>query len=1564
MTALWLVWGAGVQAGTQVDVPYSLKTGGQVSLAVYDGQGRQIRTLLSGDKQDAGKQQAAWDGLDWAGKPAPAGTYEWRLLQTQGLKAEYLMQLGISYNDGAWPCNNVGPHDIACNGEEAVIAGSGEFCPAIAGLKLKDGKRLGWGRVNKPMGDIAMAGDRIFYFAARGQVISATVEPFDGEHNTSRVLAEPIRRIRIAEAAAGADAEGWEQAGLEVYTPERGYGWENAEGLSVGAAHDKNNKKKTASFIGVTSQDIKAGPKTERWFVMNVPNGTYTVRMHMGDGEQKARVSILAPGKDGKIKEQRSHWMPPEWTTSEFDIEVTDGKARLGFNNPVNTPWHWSLRAIELFTYASRLTANREHFAVAYGNGRIEWLGTDKNWTSLGKALVDRAQDIAVTNDGSVLAVAGKSVWQVSCTDPKPKERITGLNNPIRIAVDQSNGDILVVDDGGYGQVKRFSKDFKLLRAYGRAGGRQDGLYNPQDFSSIKDICADQHGGFLIVESWSAPRRLAHFDKAGKVLHEWYGGQTFFTTAAADPGDVNRVWLNSHWGWVMEMEVDYNQRSWKPRATYLVTNLADGLFKGGLTNAWSVRRHGADRYLVRPGESPHILYVDEENRRLLPMVASTMHYSPHTPMMKEIWEQYNKNAPREKRAASFLWQDANGDGALQKDEVSISYLGSWGARWCIDDDFNYYFWNFTAPKKDQPGMIALRRLAPLRWEGKRPVYPTLEEAQLLGEIPVGADLQAARRNWEGPAPQPGDAGEMYQVVKGGGDGFTGSYQIPAHSGLWPTSMIGEAALCKWSAKEGLLWRVGKVSTAEREFHPGALADPGILYGKFNDCILLGNRIVMPLEAWTSDGLFFGGMFDRRAEDGRPPAFYQWWRGKIEADKKDEMDSPIQYDLFAGGSFAKLPDGDALFFSVGWNNAPVYRISGWNQFSRQSGKIELKKAVPAVAGAGTGLKAEYFGSGDLSGPPAATRLDAQVWFAAKQLPDMRGFKPWPELPACKQPAFSARWTGFIEPRFSESYTLKAYLGKGPGAKVPADRVRLWVDGKLVIDGWERGPKPAWQLASPAIPLCSGQKVPVKIEYATAGDGCLHLCWESRTQEIEHIPAAHLYPVEPVVVTYPAPAGEPASDDYAVEVEGQPLFVYRADVLNGGPASFATFDSPGPVRVSVTARRDVQNVQIRPLSYGIVPTVQGRTITFQVPRPCQPTIEINGTIERPLHLFVNPLEVDPPRSGDQGVLYFGPGVHEVGTTLLRNNQTVYLAGGAIVRGVLQPDEKPVGESFKQKKTYKPLFLAERVKNVTIRGRGILDMSRLDWHAKSAIVAQDSSNVRVEGIVLKDSPSWGITLLKCKDVSVSNVKQICHRENSDGIDIVNSQDVTVDGCFLRNNDDEICVKTTLPAPAQEAKNIVVRKSVIWNDRAYALGVTYETRRNISNVLFSDCDVIHDLGIGSLAAHVSDSATVSDLRFENIRLEDTRNRAVRLWIGSDMWGHDPARGHIRGVVFKDIRVLGSPAACVELTGHDAEHRIEDVTFENLQMGGRTVAEQDKGNIRCNDHVEDIRFKAAAPVK
>ena len=208
-------------------------------------------------------------------------------------------------------------------------------------------------------------------------------------------------------------------------------------------------------------------------------------------------------------------------------------------------------------------------------------------------------------------------------------------------------------------------------------------------------------------------------------------------------------------------------------------------------------------------------------------------------------------------------------------------------------------------------------------------------------------------------------------------------------------------------------------------------------------------------------------------------------------------------------------------------------------------------------------------------------------------------------------------------------------------------------------------------------------------------------------------------ETQVMTYPGPPGEKRSDAYAVSVDGKELFVYRARVRekiakppkgiwtheHGGAtqwASFAYFDFSGKVTVKVTPKRPFKTARIAPGSFGIVPEVREGTVRFQLDRPRQVTLLLDGRTAHPLHLFANPLEADRPDPNDPNVLYFGPGLHEIGTTRIRGGQTVYIAGGALVRGKILPDEKGHFSEKLGLTSYGPILALNNVRGVRIRGR----------------------------------------------------------------------------------------------------------------------------------------------------------------------------------------------------------------------------------------------------------------------
>jgi hypothetical protein len=456
-------------------------------------------------------------------------------------------------------------------------------------------------------------------------------------------------------------------------------------------------------------------------------------------------------------------------------------------------------------------------------------------------------------------------------------------------------------------------------------------------------------------------------------------------------------------------------------------------------------------------------------------------------------------------------------------------------------------------------------------------------------------------------------------------------------------------------------------------------------------------------------------------------------------------------------------------------------------------------------------------------------------------------------------------------------------------------------------------------------------------------------------------------------YPGPSGEVASTDFEVTVNSKTVYVYRAKVrykyndiylyepgATAQEASIAYFDFRGSVTVSVVAARPFRNVSIRPLSSRINPKVSGKTLTFTLSRPCQLSILLDNQIDRPLHLFANPIEENPPSANDPNVIYFGPGIHKTGIIRLKSGQTLYIAGGAVVKGVVMPDEIwhtypwPPSPKTIVRCVDTPLIDISDVHDVVIRGRGILDGSEIPHLTKELITCTNASNIKIEGIIIRDSPDWALKFLLSKDIEVSNVKEISGRLNSDGIDSVNSQDVNIHDCFIRNHDDSIVAKAT--DTQRECKNITVERCVVWNDWGYALGVTYETRAPISNVTFRNCDVIHSR-YAALGVNISDSATVSNISFRGIRVEDCENKLIRMWIGSDVWGHDPNRGQIKHVSFYNVSVVSGPNPQSEILGFDNTHLIEDVRIEKLRIHGMQINNKTQGNFQNNAFVRGLRF-------
>jgi mono/diheme cytochrome c family protein len=154
---------------------------------------------------------------------------------------------------------------------------------------------------------------------------------------------------------------------------------------------------------------------------------------------------------------------------------------------------------------------------------------------------------------------------------------------------------------------------------------------------------------------------------------------------------------------------------------------------------------------------------------------------------------------------------------------------------------------------------------------------------------------------------------------------------------------------------------------------------------------------------------------------------------------------------------------------------------------------------ATVGTGTGLSGAYYANqiGTFTNPPTLTRVDATIDFNWNSVgPDS----------SVGQTNFSVRWTGSVQPVFSEPYTFYATSDDG---------VRVWLNGQLLINGWVDQPPTTYQAT---IALRAQQLYTLQVDYYQHQGGAVaQLTWSSPSTVQTIIPQTQLYPY-----TNPPPA----------------------------------------------------------------------------------------------------------------------------------------------------------------------------------------------------------------------------------------------------------------------------------------------------------------------------------------------------------------------------------------------------------------------------------------------------------
>lgn len=463
----------------------------------------------------------------------------------------------------------------------------------------------------------------------------------------------------------------------------------------------------------------------------------------------------------------------------------------------------------------------------------------------------------------------------------------------------------------------------------------------------------------------------------------------------------------------------------------------------------------------------------------------------------------------------------------------------------------------------------------------------------------------------------------------------------------------------------------------------------------------------------------------------------------------------------------------------------------------------------------------------------------------------------------------------------------------------------------------------------------------------------------------------------VTSYPFIKDIPLNEDFDVRVreiggEWTPLTVYevKVDMHEVRKASLAYFDMKGPVEVEINCKYTfVQSIIVRPLSLDIIPNHNNDRITFRLEQPSPLSIEINDERFRNLHLFANPPELNAPGMNDANVhvvkpgihriewleteadiLYFAPGVHYIEETIVRvpSGKTIYIDGGAAIVGS---------------------FVCDQVRDVAIRGRGMIYLA--DFHRFAAfrgIRIMNSEQISIEGVMIIDVPHYSVYIGGSKHVNIKGLKSFSTRGWSDGIDIMSSSDIDIDGVFMRNSDDCIAIYGSRWGYRGDSRRIRVRNSVLWADVAHPLMIGIHGDHHadgdiIEDIRFENIDILehHEPQPnywGAMTINAGDGNTVRNVVYDGIRVESIEQGQLfdlRVVQNKD---YNPIPGRrIEHIKFRNIDYAGGITNPSRIHGFDSERVIDGVVFENVRIGGKLIDSTEHSSLDINEFTCNITF-------
>jgi YVTN family beta-propeller protein len=596
-----------------------------------------------------------------------------------------------------------------------------------------------------------------------------------------------------------------------------------------------------------------------------------------------------------------------------FNSNTKSVELPIGEFTRVNVPGE--MRATKFDLVASGLAVDNKYIYVSiYPNNEV--IVMDKKSLDVKTRItVPAPRGIAVSAEGNIVVVSAPASGDGAIYSAKVsgsvKKIIEGnLVAPWNVAV-LANGNMVVTDLGKSQQIKEFSSVGKLVKTYGKLGGRAiAGKYKAGDFLVPSGIASDSKGDFVVVEN-SIPSVISRIDSDGEIKKQWFGPGCY--AHAVWPSALDPYWVYSMVpGGILRSTLNPQTKDWYPDAYWSFTAsrkkrenkiennvffeyFKDEYFQNMLDNISYPQNLIIKGNEYMSSDSAEHPIVRVEGSGLIPVATCFA-----------------------KDGLVYIATDINKNGVIDDDEIKLVN--------------NITKESTKGYSKVLNGHIGSQTLAPSgNWfiAGEKKIYKfslkSFNDGQLVFDTETGGVFIDDITH--------GYAKRLYSTYRSGVLGMREDskgnlyvlYTLGGKSpGIGHSSDIKNVFLTKYDKNAKLIWEVGRKASSFAK--AGEIYNPWVMAGILNDRFI-----------GISDET--GGMIHFYDENG-------FFRGKIFSDYARGDAEPGPY-LFHGENFSGrvqyFPELNKYMAYMGMTDSRVFELSGLDAKTKSSaGKISLDK----------------------------------------------------------------------------------------------------------------------------------------------------------------------------------------------------------------------------------------------------------------------------------------------------------------------------------------------------------------------------------------------------------------------------------------------------------------------------------------------------------------------------------------------------------------------------------------------------------------------------------------------